>query len=119
MVRKSYAGQCPGWAFFVVPPLLTALVLGILYAVGGLYPFGGKTLAWCDMNQQVIPLMMQLKDAFRSNGTLLFSSAAGGMNFWGVLFFFLASPFSLLCLLVEKKDFPFLMNVLVMLKISL
>ncbi len=119
MVRKSFAGQCPGWAFFVVPPLLTALVLGILYAVGGLYPFGGKTLAWCDMNQQVIPLMMQLKDAFRSNGTLLFSSAAGGMNFWGVLFFFLASPFSLLCLLVEKKDFPFLMNVLVMLKLSL
>ncbi|MDD6034109.1 MAG: YfhO family protein, partial [Oscillospiraceae bacterium] len=104
----------------LLPPLLTASLLLALYAFGGLFPFGTKTLVWCDMKQQVVPLMMQLKELLTGNGSLLYSPlSAGGMNFWGVFFFFLASPFSFLCLLTPREDFLFLMNLLVLLKLSL
>ncbi len=42
----------------------------------------------------------------------------GGMNFWGVLLFFLASPFSFLTVCVDKPDLFAFMNVLVLLKMA-
>lgn len=97
-----------------------AVVLGVIYAIFGLYPFGEKTLAWCDMSQQVIPLLMELKDVLSGNsGWFLNLQNAGGMSFWGVFFFFLSSPFHLSVLFVEKADIYLLVNILVMIKLSL
>ncbi len=97
-----------------------AVVLSIIYAVFGLYPFGEKTLAWCDMSQQVIPLLMELKDVLSGNsGWFLNLQNAGGMSFWGVFFFFLSSPFHLSVLFVEKADIYLLVNILVLIKLSL
>ena len=100
--------------------LCCAAVLSAVYAVFGLYPFGGKTLSWCDMSQQVIPLLMEMKDVFAGKaGWFLNMQNAGGMSFWGVFFFFLASPLHLSVLFVEKPDIYLLVNVLVLIKLSL
>ncbi len=97
-----------------------AAVISAVYAAFGLYPFGEKTLSWCDMSQQVIPLMMELKDVLTGRaGWFLNLQNAGGMSFWGVFFFFLASPLNLLVLFVEKGDIYLLVNVLVLIKLSL
>ncbi len=86
----------------------------------GLYPLGENTLVWCDMRQQVMPLLMQLKDMLAGEISPFYSlRAAGGMNLWGVLFFFVSSPLSLLVLFWEKADFFLLANVMTLLKISL
>lgn len=99
---------------------LTVLVLCAVYAVFGLFPFGPNTLAWGDMVQQTVPLLMQLKDVLAGrSGLFLNLQNAGGMSFWGVLFFFLASPLHLLAVFVEKGDLYFLANVLVLLKLAL
>lgn len=99
---------------------LTALLLCIVYAGFGLFPFGEKTLAWGDMKQQVIPLMLELKDILAGNsGFLLNFQNAGGMSFWGVFFFFLSSPFTFLTAFVEKGDVYFLVNLLVLAKLAL
>ncbi len=45
--------------------------------------------------------------------------AAGGMNFWGVFFFFLASPLSIPAALTPLEYLPFAMNILLLLKMSL
>lgn len=96
------------------------LILSFFYTIFGLYPFGEKTLAWCDMSQQVIPLMMELKDVLTGkSGWFLNLQNAGGMSFWGVFFFFLSSPFHLLVLLVDKADIYLLVNVLVLIKLSM
>lgn len=100
--------------------LSCSAMLSAMFAAFGLYPFGDKTLAWCDMSQQVIPLLMELKDVLSGQtGWFLNLQNAGGMSFWGVFFFFLASPFHFLVLLVEKSDIYLLVNVLVLAKLSL
>ncbi len=100
--------------------LLTFFVLMFAFLCEGMYPFGWGTVTWCDMNQQLIPLLCDFKDILSGNSSLFLNfSNAGGMNFYGVFFFFLSSPFSFSVAFVEKADIPFLMNILVVLKLSL
>ena len=73
------------------------IVLGFLSAVFisyELFPFGNNTLSWCDMDQQVIPLLMDFKDILEGKSSFFLNlQNAGGMNFWGVFLFFLQSLF--------------------------
>ena len=56
------------------------------FSENGLYPYGGKTISWCDMEQQVIPLLLQCKDVLAGKENFFFSlKNAGGMNFYGEL----------------------------------
>ncbi len=99
---------------------ITAVTLLTVFSIGGFYPFGWETLAWCDMKQQLIPLFCDFKDILAGKESLFLNfSNAGGMNFYAVFFFFLASPFSFAVAFVEKADVPFLMNILVVLKLCI
>ncbi len=103
---------------FHIAPLAVLALFSLVFSANGFFPFGQNSLSWCDMNQQVIPLFCNFKDILSGNsGFLLNLNNAGGMNFFGVFFFFLSSPFSFLVAFVEKADIPFLMNVLVVLKL--
>ena len=107
------------WPYLTAAPLLTAVFLLLFYALAGYYPFGSGAISWCDMDQQVIPLLLNFKDILSGEGSALYSlQNAGGMNFWGVFFFFIASPFSLLTLLVPKSQMLLFMNILVLLKLA-
>lgn len=77
-----------------------------------MYPFGQGSIAWCDMNQQGIPLLMNFKDMLSGKDYLFFSMQnAGGMSFWGVFCFFLSNPFSLLSVFVPKEEIIYFPNV--------
>lgn len=102
-----------------LPPVVTAAVLLYVFKTYGLYPFGQGSVAWCDMNQQGIPLLMTFKDILSGKDGWLFGvQNAGGMNFWGVFCFFLSNPFSLLAVFVPKTEMICFVNVLVILKLS-
>ncbi len=103
-----------------IAPIVVLAVFCVLFAENGFYPFGNASISWCDMNQQVIPLFCNFKDILSGeSGLFLNLNNAGGMNFFGVFFFFLASPFSFLVLFFEKGDIPLLMNVIMILKLCL
>ena len=103
---------------FYVAPVLVLAVFSFIFAINGFYPFGNASVSWCDMNQQVIPLFCNFKDVLSGNsGFFLNMNNAGGMNFFGVFFFFLSSPFTFLVAFFEKSDIPLLMNFLVVLKL--
>ncbi len=107
------------WPYLTAAPVLTAVFLLLFFAIAGYYPFGTGAISWCDMDQQVIPLLLNFKDILSGEGSALYSlQNAGGMNFWGVFFFFIASPFSLLTLLVPKGQMLLFMNILVLLKLA-
>ena len=100
-------------------PLLTAAVLLTVYSSYGLYPFGTRTVSWCDMNQQVIPFLMDFQDILRGKaGMFLNLQNAGGMDFWGVFLFFLSSPFSFLAAFVPKGGMYDFVNLLLVLKMA-
>ena len=103
---------------WLVPPVIVCLAMLVLFETNGLYPFGSKTIAWCDMDQQVIPLLIDFKDILSGKEGFFFSfKNAGGMNFFGVFFFFLSSPFSILVAFVDKAKIILFANVLVLLKL--
>ena len=82
-------------------------LLLVLYAMKELFPFGEFTVSWCDMNQQVVPLLCEFKDILEGKGSLFLNlQNAGGMNFWGVFLFFISSPFTFLVAFVEKCSAP-------------
>lgn len=98
-------------------PAAVLTVIFCVYFRYGFYPFGTRTVAWADMNQQVVPLLCQFKDILDGKGGMLLSfKNSSGMNWWGVFFFFLASPFSLLVKFVPKQDMLVFMNILVVVK---
>ena len=95
-------------------------LLLVLYAMKGLFPFGEYTISWCDMNQQVVPLLCEFKDILEGKGSLFLNlQNAGGMNFWGVFLFFISSPFTFLVAFVEKWQMMRFANILVLLKMML
>ena len=103
-----------------LPPLLTLAVLLFVFKSYNMYPFGQGSIAWCDMNQQGIPLLMDLKDMLSGKDNILFSMQnAGGMSFWGVFCFFLSNPFSLLSVFVPKEEIIHFVNIMVILKLTL
>lgn len=104
----------------LISPIITAAVVLTVFRSRGLYPFGSRTASWCDMNQQVVPLLCQFKDILDGkSGMFLSFKNASGMNFWGVFFFFLASPFTLLVKFVDKGDILVFADILIVLKMSL
>lgn len=95
-----------------------ALLLLAFYALHGFYPFGGRSVVWCDMDQQYVPLLMELKTAF-GDGSLFLGRGGGMMNFYGVFLFFVSSPLSLITLAVDNSRMIYFVNILLVLKISL
>lgn len=103
-----------------MPPVITLCLIGFFFMFFGIFPFGSKTVAWCDMNQQTIPLLMDLKDILEGKSSIFYSTGnAGGMNFWGVFLFFIASPFYLLVKFIEKSHLIYFVNILFAVKLAL
>lgn len=93
--------------------LLGVAFILIYFMFNGYYPFGGRSVAWCDMEQQYVPLLLELK-----KGGIL-SGGGGGMSFWGVFFFFVSSPLSILVFLTKAKNVIYLVNILTAIKFGL
>lgn len=103
---------------FILAPLLVMGLFLFYASLHNLYPFGEFSLAWADVQQQVIPLLNTFKDILSGEQALVYNfHQAGGMSFFGVFFFFLASPFTFLVAFVAKSDMMLFINVLVMLKL--
>ena len=92
----------------------------LVFAIFQLFPFAGNTLSWCDMNQQVVPLLLDLKQILAGQADLFLNLAnAGGMDFWGVFLFFLSSPLSFLVVFVPVEQIFLFANLLVLLKVMI
>lgn len=107
------------YALCLFAPAAVLLLLSVFFAAANLYPFGKLCFSWCDMDQQVLPFLADLKNILSGDANIFLNMQnGGGMNFWGVFLFFLSSPFSFLVAFVDKMDLNLFMNVLVALKMA-
>ena len=103
---------------YLLLPIITGIIFLLICKGNELYPFGNKTIAWCDMDQQGIPLLSQFKDVLEGKKGFTYNFAnASGMSLFSVYFFFLSSPFSYLVIFVEKAEIANFMNLIVMFKL--
>lgn len=95
--------------FLTNPYFLSCLVvLGftmVAYIAGGIYPFGGKTVATYDMYWQHCTFLNFLFDIIEGKGTLNFSNfVAGGANITGFWLNLLLTPIYLIVLLFGRDN---------------
>ena len=71
------------------------------------------------MDQQTIPLLCEFKDILSGKRDFWLSMQnAGGMNFYGVYFFNLSSPFTYIVAFFDKADMALAVNLMVALKLA-
>ncbi|MBR6420905.1 MAG: YfhO family protein [Oscillospiraceae bacterium] len=88
------------FAAFFIPVIL----LYIAYAFFGLTPYGDHSVLCLDLNGQYVYYFEAIRDAFHGNGSILYNwsrNLSGGYQ--GVIGYYLASPFTLIVILLPRK----------------
>ncbi|MCL2055457.1 MAG: YfhO family protein [Oscillospiraceae bacterium] len=90
-------------AIYIFAFFLPVILLYIAYSVFGVYPFGDMSVLVLDLNGQYVYYFENLRDAFWGNGSLLNSWSR---NFTGEIIgiyaYYLASPFTLVVMLLPR-----------------
>ena len=89
-------------------PLIFAFAipfLGMLFVmlVSGYEPFGEYSMLYSDMYHQYYPFFVEFRRVLRSGGSLIYNWSVGmGMDYLGLVSYYLASPLNLLSVLVPE-----------------
>ena len=83
-------------------------------------PFGDYSMLYSDMYHQYYPFFVAFRDALRSGESLLYSWSVGlGMDYLGLISYYLASPLNLLSVLVPESWLLEYFSLLVPIKLGL
>ena len=90
------------WCYFAAFFLPVALIY-TAYAFFGMYPFGEHSVLCLDLNGQYVYYFEAIWDAFHGDGSILYNwsrNLSGGYQ--GVIGYYLASPFTLIVILLPR-----------------
>ena len=100
--------------------LLTSIILLIIFISKGIYPFGGNSLIWGDMENQITAFLYHLYDSVLGPKSIFFDfTTSMGINFIGILGYYLISPFSLIVLLCGRDNIYLSISLVIAAKILL
>jgi uncharacterized membrane protein YfhO len=100
--------------------LLPLILMGMVYALKGVYPFGEKSVLMGDLYTQYIQFYNHLYDVLKGDGSLLYSWEAGmGLNFWATFAYYLSSPISFIIVLFDRSHLPEAVVLITLTKIGL
>lgn len=86
-------------------PIITLGIMLVLYAVGGIYPFGTTSTAFADGFAQYLPFLSELKAKITDGASLFFTWHSGaGVNFWATIGYYLVSPFNIIALFFPAEQ---------------
>lgn len=99
--------------------VLPLVILGCVYALRGMYPFGETGVAVWDMDIQYIGYFEWLRDVLHGQGSPFYSFSMGmGENTAALVAYHLSSPFNLLLAFWGEDSVVGFFNVAVLLKLS-
>jgi uncharacterized membrane protein YfhO len=108
------------FGIYILAFILPIILMGMVFVLWGVYPFGGQSILMADQFTQYIQFYNHLFNVIFGRGSLLYSWEAGmGLNFWGTFSYYLASPFSFIVLLFERSNLPEAFIILTLIKIGL
>ena len=102
--------------YFIIATFFVLFAL-VASAVTGVFPFGTNTNATYDAWHQVCPLYNLIFDFLEGKASLFYStSVGGGLNTFGVLTYYVISPFSILFLIFGRGGIYYAYNLVLVLK---
>ncbi len=116
VMKISFARSSIFFLSFSIPILL----MGFVYVLRGVYPFGESSILMGDLYTQYIPFYNHLYDVLKGEGSLFYAWEAGmGLNFWATFAYYLSSPISFLIVLFERDNLPEAVVLITLTKIGL
>ena len=97
---QAWCGR--NWSYFLAF-FIPVVLIYIAYAIFGIYPFGERSVLCLDLNGQYVYYFEALYDAFHGDGSALYNwsrNLSGG--YMGVIGYYLASPFTLIVMLLPR-----------------
>ena len=89
------------WNYVALAFAMPTTIMLVLLFITSAEPFGSYTLLYSDMYHQYYPFFVEYRQTLRSGGSLLWNWSVGaGMEYLGLLSYYLASPLNLLSVLV-------------------
>lgn len=101
---------------FIIPIIL----MGIIYAVIGIYPFGNKNIITSDMYLQYVAFLSRVKDILSGDAGIFYSfSKSLGGNTAGLFAYYMSSPFNLIIGLFPKVYIGEVIALITLIKLGL
>ena len=105
---------------YIIVSLITLFIFLLVSFIKGFFPFGHNYIIWGDLHEQIIPIYYRFYDVIHNGGSLFIDyTNGGGINYFGIMAYYIISPFSLLILLFPRNMIPELFNIIIFLKILL
>jgi len=105
--------------FLILSFFVPFIIMGVVFARAGLYPFGDRQVLYSDCKQQYYPFLKEFQNKLLNGESMFYSWKNGyGTNFIAMIGYYIASPLNLLTVLVPVEYLREAMAVFVMIKIG-
>ena len=113
-------GQNRKWNYPALAFALPFVGLLTVMIIGGYAPFGQYSMLYSDMYHQYYPFFVAFRKAIRSGSGLLYTWSVGlGMDYLGLISYYLASPLNLVSVLLPEGWLLGYFSLLVPIKLGL
>lgn len=103
---------------YLLTGVITITIICFVYIIKGIFPFGTSPIAYGQMHEQITAIYYKFYDAVRGNASLLVDfNSGGGIGFFGIIAYYVTSPFSLLLLLFPRALLSDAISIVVALKV--
>ncbi|MBQ3969979.1 MAG: YfhO family protein, partial [Clostridia bacterium] len=105
--------------FLVLSFFVPFLIMAVVFAKKGVYPFGDRQIMFSDCKQQYLPFLKEYQRKLQSGDSLFYSWHNGfGTNFMAMIGYYIASPLNLLTIFIPIKFVREAMTVFTLIKIG-
>jgi len=106
---------------YIIPSMITFVILAIIYCFNNLYPFGSKPLVQVDADYIYIPVLYKIWDFLHGTGNLFYTDLGLGNSLYASLIIqgSLFSPLNLLLYLTSRDNIVNFFGLFIIIKLCL
>lgn len=105
--------------FYFLAFAIPVIVMYVAYAIFGVYPYGDKSVLVLDLNGQYVYYFEAIRDAFWGDESMVYNwsrNLSGG--YMGVIGYYLASPFTLIPILLPRTMLVGSLQIMILAKVG-